>query len=1451
MPTSSASRGLVRPINSPVSLFVDNISIETTIDASGTHHVQCNRCKEDISLTKTGHFRNLIRHQEGKQCEKRARHKKLPWFYEPRVAETQGASSSSNTPTAASANQPPIQQSIPQILITDSDPHEPCPGIAVDWVAGSIWATYPYHRHLDNLNWNLVKFDKENNRIFFQSSKCSITVTRSLEGTPVAPCLECQGLVNSEQFRIFKERAIFASPHTPWDRLTYQQLDGIARRMGRELKALQIKLKNAERRFKTFDRKIDDYKRIVMLIANNEIVGLRRLTAAALRHGSTAETIANLIEKSLAGLYSPRSGFTERDFDIAFLVKAIGGPRLLYALNKSHGLVSESTIRRHRKIPRLLPSITAPSKSENDNNMTTFLDPEVRPPPSKIAGQIPGNVLMFDGVALETRCRYCPRRNQILGLCREHSNNVTTEVNSAEDIDHIRHALLKEEDPAKKVCFGSDATVVAVAAYAQKDHNPVPLIVSPSDKTEKWTALKEWVERFLSNYAVHEFGECLTGPMWTIASDGDAVYRRAKHEICTTTELDPSSSLGQKLGHLLGLNTFTSSECIVWTCDPKHIMKRFATLLRSKTGLMIEDTNITATDIIRHLATLPGMSPEKAIELLDPGDKQNVPKAVSLIQNLLKLKDYANPTDNQFDCQKRHHINFLAHFLGCFVLPFIDVEMSLSEQLKSLSQFAHLAGILQLKHGSSCLTGALYADTQATIKNLFFTTARLQSISPNLNFYIILEGTDRLENLFSDCRTQDHARNFDIDELSGKLSAATLINAAFERNPDIKKPHRRLNLKDVMGLDRVNPRSWEGNTRVGDVDLRAVWNAGRDAANNLLEEYFGTTARFDQDLFGKKGHDLQRPNGKYVGVDSTSDDMRSEEENPNIREDLQNLAIANPTINITPTSNPTISVAVQDVDQDPILTSHIIPEEEFDDLFQVGETLEDLLPDDIGQHEDPDLPAFSKTLEVEGKFYLKASLVATLTSNRAKKVTMRPLRAAGMAVEDLRQKSRFLDLGETQSPEVNNTPVMKSTDLGAFLARSGGHICLAIIEIAGFRLDKGKETRSVLSVEKILDSKSGVTIVGQVIQIVESARIPGRWEWSGRHISLNSTTTDTRVLKSSYIAEIPSFIVQPIHQYATTSSDCEVTCTWSIESSELQDATNGLWDSLNPENSEILSNLDILPEIKNPDALPYRAMDGDYLLLILAIHVDVNHSLEGGHSFLINNLPFHLIPKPKLDATSRIPCRLCNSEKPLNKMREHVGQHILRFMRGVEEEGLNCTIEIEPCGFCGLEGCLTELKHKSDNSRSVAVASNCNYHYEKMQYKSAMTCSASSPCTNVPIHCPICPPSLSGNPHTVWKYNMVNHLLTHHAEVDPAQPYKYLAPEIPGQLLIEMFITKQEERLMSITEAATDNWRTENQIPNSDGLEEIVQQEERQKRERSGTVASSTSRGAGKKRRKR
>ena len=71
-----------------------------------------------------------------------------------------------------------------------------------------------------------------------------------------------------------------------------------------------------------------------MLLGKHDVPGLRHLIAAALRRGISAHHLVLHLQQAINGVYRPHSRFNERDFDIAFLVKAIGGPRLLYALQK-------------------------------------------------------------------------------------------------------------------------------------------------------------------------------------------------------------------------------------------------------------------------------------------------------------------------------------------------------------------------------------------------------------------------------------------------------------------------------------------------------------------------------------------------------------------------------------------------------------------------------------------------------------------------------------------------------------------------------------------------------------------------------------------------------------------------------------------------------------------------------------------------------------------------------------------------------------------------------------------------------------------------------------------------------------------------------------------------------------------------------------------------------------
>lgn len=75
-------------------------------------------------------------------------------------------------------------------------------------------------------------------------------------------------------------------------------------------------------------------------------------------------------------------------------------------------------------------------------------------------------------------------------------------------VDEVQTALFDLKDEDTKVCFGSDATVVGIAPYGRVDHySPVPIVASPSDKTEKGPALAGWMQTVLDVWKKHNLGE--------------------------------------------------------------------------------------------------------------------------------------------------------------------------------------------------------------------------------------------------------------------------------------------------------------------------------------------------------------------------------------------------------------------------------------------------------------------------------------------------------------------------------------------------------------------------------------------------------------------------------------------------------------------------------------------------------------------------------------------------------------------------------------------------------------------------------------------------------------------------------------------------------------------------------------------------------------------------------
>lgn len=120
-------------------------------------------------------------------------------------------------------------------------------------------------------------------------------------------------------------------------------------------------------------------------------------------------------------------------------------------------------------------------------------------------------------------------------------------------------------------------------------------------------------------------------------------------------------------------------------------------------------------------------------------------------------------------------------------------------------------------------------------------------------------------------------------------------------------------------------------------------------------------------------------------------------------------------------------------------------------------------------------------------------------------------------------------------------------------------------------------------------------------------------------------------------------------------------------------------------------------------------------------------------------------------------CRFCpqvivsNMKGP--ELIKHNGGHILHDSRLKDAEN--------PCGFClGTDSsCSVRLVkrgkvfHVDSNNSNSKCPLRC-----KIKMKSASTSTKSSPCSNVPVDCPLC----DKHANAIWKYNLRAHLIKVH-----------------------------------------------------------------------------------------
>jgi len=601
----------------------------------------------------------------------------------------------------------------------------------------------------------------------------------------------------------------------------------------------------------------------------------------------------------------------------------------------------------------------------------------------------------------------------------------------------------------------------------------------------------------------------------------------------------------------------------------------FATLLRSREGLLVRTTVVNKNHLWSHLIQLKDISERVVESLIDPVDKQNVPKAVALIQHLGQLCDLNTSSYTPSQLEEHRALVILGEVFNSFMRPFTNIQMTLTDQLTSLIKYAHLAFFMYRKHGTQFMTSALYSDSQATVKDIVFCVAKQKLLDSSKPFYIIHVGSDRLEACFCNARTQTHHRNFDILELSYKLAMASLISSVYIRHPELDAGSRRLNLTGAIGVDHANPKSWVGDVIVDNVSLQLCWQRGKASADTFLSSVFPPNELEDSSsTFLHPNRDLLRPFGDYVGF---SGDVDPSDEKPD--------------------NGPKQMAHEEDSSGEDEGTEAVEPEgmvagDEEPDTTE----LEELLPDIIGDPILNDVPR--DWLEVDGVMHRKSSIVAQrLKANRSKKVVERTLRVQGLTLDDLRKRSST----DTQ-PEITESDRFCVGDVATTLVRSGSSVCLAIIQVITIR----KKSLSLHSTATPLlqDRELDFSVQAQAIQLTQANSL---WAWPPHQFLMVSKPKkpSSKPTIHNFTITCPGWLCFPVNPDIRVVSDLfpdngpasipssSPGRTWVLSGEDLSMLTEHIWEKLKLDGTrDIAAMVGMLPSIENPDALPYKDQSG-------------------------------------------------------------------------------------------------------------------------------------------------------------------------------------------------------------------------------------------------------------------
>ncbi|KAG8709531.1 hypothetical protein FRC09_000625, partial [Ceratobasidium sp. 395] len=411
-----------------------------------------------------------------------------------------------------------------------------------------------------SLSFYICGMNRDGDRVFVRSHTCSGVVS-----TPGgSSCNACIDAVRSRGFQQVIQRATTETPANGLNIKYYSHRQVVDLLDTKEEKLKRYRLKGIEvnRNAQRLLGRLSDHKHLVFALAQSDDVAVGRIVRVAIRQGCGVRAIVTRIGQAREGLYHCQH-YLKKDIDVALLVLRIGGPRLLYALSKATNLPSLSTVYRHSERSYLQPSIAFPTMDEVLANILSICGPAF------IAELgIRGFSILIDELTLEERLRYSIFLDAILGLCREHAGVCNVQNMTGRPISDFYH--IKDLLDAGECHRAKEATLIALAPFGRTNYGPMVILVSGTCKTETVGVQQALIKLVSDAWAKSPHGESALGPVWSIATDGDARRRLAIHDLAMIRRLRPSSPIYPQLCNLPLLNLMCGDGDITHDGDFKH-----------------------------------------------------------------------------------------------------------------------------------------------------------------------------------------------------------------------------------------------------------------------------------------------------------------------------------------------------------------------------------------------------------------------------------------------------------------------------------------------------------------------------------------------------------------------------------------------------------------------------------------------------------------------------------------------------------------------------------------------------------------------------------------------------------------------------------------------------------------------------------------------------------------